>query len=61
MVYNQRLNMRVQGLSPEASPFCEPDGRGNVRELFNLVERLVVLGREGVVEPVDLALAVGGI
>ncbi|MFH1090928.1 MAG: sigma-54 dependent transcriptional regulator, partial [Pseudomonadota bacterium] len=47
-LYNQRRNMRVEGLSEEATKLLLAyDWPGNVRELANVVERLVVLGREG--------------
>ncbi len=55
-LYNQRLNMNVKGLSPKAMQvLLNYDWPGNVRELSNLVERLVVLGRNGVIEHNDLA------
>ena len=55
-VYNRRRNMNVEGLSDEAMKILlEHDWPGNVRELSNLIERLVVLGREGVVRHDDLA------
>ena len=54
--YNQRRNMNVAGLAPQAMDLLMGYGwPGNVRELANLVERLVVLGREGVVKHDDLA------
>ncbi|MEW6265025.1 MAG: sigma-54 dependent transcriptional regulator [Thermodesulfobacteriota bacterium] len=56
MMYNQKRNMKVAGLSPEAMRMLLAyDWPGNVRELSNLVERLVVLGREGVIKHDDLA------
>ncbi len=55
-VYNQRRNMNVEGVSDEAMKILlEHDWPGNVRELSNLIERLVVLGREGIVRHDDLA------
>lgn len=55
-MYNQRLNMKVEGLSPEAMRrLLDYNWPGNVRELANVIERLVVLGREGIVYHNDLA------
>ena len=55
-LYNQLRNKRVEGLSPEAMQMLlDYDWPGNVRELANAVERLVVLGGEGVVKHDDLA------
>lgn len=55
-MYNQRRNMKVEGLSPRAMDLLlNYDWPGNVRELANVVERLVVLGREGIVKHDDLA------
>ena len=57
-LYNQRRNMNVEGISPEALDLLlHYDWPGNVRELANVIERLVVLGREGVVKHNDLAFA----
>ena len=54
--YNQRRNMKVAGISPEVmNLLLGYDWPGNVRELANLLERLVVLGREGVVQSDSLA------
>lgn len=54
-MYNQRLNMQVEGLSPGAMDLLlDYDWPGNVRELANMVERLVVLGRQGVIKENDL-------
>lgn len=55
-LYNQRLNGQVEGLSPKAMKILlDYDWPGNVRELSNLMERLVVLGRRGVLQHDDLA------
>jgi two-component system response regulator HydG len=55
-LYNQLRNKRVEGLSPEAMQMLlDYEWPGNVRELANAVERLVVLGGEGVVKHDDLA------
>jgi len=55
-LYNRRLNMQVERLSDEAMKrLLAYDWPGNVRELSNLVERLVVLGRKGVIRHDDLA------
>lgn len=57
-LYNQRRNMSLAGLTGETMKLLlEYDWPGNVRELANLIERLVVLGREGVVDVDDLAFA----
>lgn len=55
----ERLNARkgasVRGLEPEAmARFCDYQWPGNVRELENLIERLVVLKREGTIGVEDL-------
>ena len=48
--------MTVEGVSPEAEKrLLEYDWPGNVRELANFMERVVVLGREGIVKHTDLA------
>ena len=55
-LYNQLRNKRVEGLSPEAMRMMlDYHWPGNVRELANAVERLVVLGGEGIVRHDDLA------
>lgn len=52
---NQKNNLNVKGFSEDAldilSAYHWP---GNVRELKNLIERLVVLKRNGMIEPLDL-------
>ena len=56
--YNQRRNMLVAGLSPQAMQMLlNYDWPGNVRELANVIERLVVLGRTGIVKHDDLAFS----
>jgi len=55
-LYNRRLNMQVDSLSDETMKrLMNHDWPGNVRELSNLVERLVVMGRKGVIKHDDLA------
>ncbi|MEW5725203.1 MAG: sigma-54 dependent transcriptional regulator, partial [Thermodesulfobacteriota bacterium] len=55
-LYNQQRNMKVEGFStPALKLLLDYDWPGNVRELANVVERVVVLGREGVVRHDDLA------
>jgi len=55
-LYNGLRNMKVESISPRAMQILlEYDWPGNVRELANMVERLVVLGREGIIQHDDLA------
>jgi two-component system response regulator HydG len=59
--YNSRIHKQsnqIKGLSPEAlEVFLRHDWAGNVRELENTVERLVVLSTGPYLEPEDLAYA----
>jgi DNA-binding NtrC family response regulator len=53
--FNREKNCTLQGLSQEAmARLLNYPWPGNVRELENLVERLVVLNRKGVIEADDL-------
>lgn len=55
-MYNQRRLMKVEGLSDRAmQQLLDYDWPGNVRELANVMERLIVLGKEGIVHHDDLA------
>ncbi|MCS6797078.1 MAG: sigma-54 dependent transcriptional regulator [Myxococcota bacterium] len=52
---NRRRNRRIEGITPEAlDALCRADWPGNVRQLENLVERMVVLRSEGVLGLEDL-------
>ncbi|MBW2052813.1 MAG: sigma-54-dependent Fis family transcriptional regulator [Deltaproteobacteria bacterium] len=57
-MYSQRRQAEVKSISAEAKKLLMAhDWPGNVRELANTIERLVVLGRHGVIEPEDLTFA----
>ena len=54
-VMNQEKGRKVEGISPAAlDALCEHDWEGNVRELENLIERIVVLRGEGEIRLQDL-------
>jgi DNA-binding NtrC family response regulator len=53
--FNERMHTNVQGVSDEAMRvLCAYSWPGNVRELENLIERLVILKRDGTITPDDL-------
>ncbi|MBW2093071.1 MAG: sigma-54-dependent Fis family transcriptional regulator, partial [Deltaproteobacteria bacterium] len=57
-MYSQRRQADVKAISPEAKKLLMAhDWPGNVRELANTIERLVVLGRHGIIQPEDLTFA----
>jgi DNA-binding NtrC family response regulator len=58
-VYAARFGVAVRGVTPAAMRcLMEYDWPGNVRELENVVERLVVTGRNETVQPDDLPLEI---
>jgi transcriptional regulator with PAS, ATPase and Fis domain len=53
--FNRSKNTAVAGLAPEALRLLtEYDWPGNIRELENMIERLVVLKKEGTIDAADL-------
>lgn len=53
--FNRKLNRNVKGISHEVSQaFMKFDWSGNIRELENLIERLVLLARGELLEMTDL-------
>jgi DNA-binding NtrC family response regulator len=53
--FNREKKREVEGISPEAMELLmQYPWPGNVRELENLIERLVVLKRRGIIRPEDL-------
>jgi len=52
---SERTGSQVKGISPRAvEALCRCDWPGNVRELENLIERMVILRREGEIDLEDL-------
>jgi len=53
--YNQAFRKRIEGLTKEALEYLmDYDWPGNIRELKNIIERLVALKDEGIIMPKDL-------
>ncbi|MDR4486243.1 MAG: sigma-54 dependent transcriptional regulator [Nitrospirales bacterium] len=53
--FNDRRGAELAGVTPEAmNVLCEYSWPGNVRELGNIVERIAILKRRGVIEVADL-------
>ena len=58
---NKELNRNITGFSPEVrDAFSQYRWPGNIRELQNLMERLVVLNRSGVISVEDLPSEIVG-
>ncbi len=54
-MFNERRKAELTGVSDEAMGLlCEYSWPGNVRELGNIVERIAILKRRGLIEPEDL-------
>ncbi|MDH4194088.1 MAG: sigma-54 dependent transcriptional regulator [Nitrospirota bacterium] len=54
-MFNERRKAELTGVSDEAMGLlCEYSWPGNVRELGNIVERIAILKRRGLIEPADL-------
>ncbi len=54
-MFNKRRQAEIAGVSDEAMALlCEYPWPGNVREIGNIVERIAILKRRGVIEPADL-------
>lgn len=59
--FNEKNNRNVEGFSEEAFKILTAySWPGNVREIKNLVERMVVLKQEGRIEPYDLPVKIRG-
>lgn len=59
--FNEKNNRNVEGFSEEAFKILTAySWPGNVREIKNLVERMVVLKQEGRIEPYDLPAKIRG-
>jgi sigma-54 dependent transcriptional regulator, flagellar regulatory protein len=57
----EKNDLRVSGFAPETLTLMQAyEWPGNIRELKNLVERMVVLRQEGRLEPVDLPEKIRG-
>ena len=53
--YNQFFRKKIEGLTPPALEYLmQYDWPGNIRELKNVIERLVALNDDGVIAPKDL-------
>lgn len=52
--FNARYERQVQWSLEALDLMCDYDWPGNIRELINLVERLVVTNQTGTVEPLDM-------
>jgi DNA-binding NtrC family response regulator len=53
--YNQVFRKKIEGLTPQArGHLMHYDWPGNIRELKNVIERLVALKDDGVITPTDL-------
>ncbi|PIR16676.1 MAG: DNA-binding response regulator [Deltaproteobacteria bacterium CG11_big_fil_rev_8_21_14_0_20_49_13] len=60
--FNKENDRHIEGLSKAAmNVLVKYDWPGNIRELENLVERLVILKPAGMIEEVDIPLAFGNI
>ncbi len=60
-LYNQEFNKKIKGVSPEALNYLvNYEWPGNIRELQNIIERLVALGKEEIISrrrlPLDILL-----
>ncbi len=54
-MFNERRQAEITGVSDEAMALlCEYPWPGNVREIGNIVERIAILKRRGLLEPADL-------
>jgi len=59
--YNKEFGKKVKGFSPEAMELLKAySWPGNVRELENLIERLVVLGKKGLIQAERLPREISG-
>ncbi|UCE62867.1 MAG: sigma-54-dependent Fis family transcriptional regulator [Nitrospirota bacterium] len=53
--FNEWRGSDLTGISPEAmGSLCRYQWPGNVRELSNIIERIAILKRQGIIEPHDL-------
>ncbi|TAJ99486.1 MAG: sigma-54-dependent Fis family transcriptional regulator [Candidatus Manganitrophaceae bacterium] len=53
--FNEKKHRKIEGVTPDAEKLLlEYPWPGNIRELENLIERLVTLKQEGYIQPADL-------
>lgn len=53
--FNEKKHRKIEGVTPDAEKLLvEYPWPGNIRELENLIERLVTLKQEGFIQPADL-------
>ncbi|MBW7998130.1 MAG: GAF domain-containing protein [Candidatus Glassbacteria bacterium] len=53
--FNSELNRKVEGISPDAlNSLLDHSWPGNIRELENIIERIMVMREQGVIMPEDI-------
>lgn len=58
--FNTELNRKVEGIEPDAlSRLVEHSWPGNIRELENIIERIMVMREQGVIQPGDIPSEIG--
>jgi two-component system response regulator AtoC len=57
--FNKKLNKNIEGLSSEAmSLLIGHNWSGNIRELENVIERAIVLGKDNLITPIELPTSI---